>query len=529
MARNIGDMAEAQVRKWCGEVNITANPSFSDREGWDFILQFPEVLPGDSPLDLIQPRIECFVQVKGVGTAKNRLSLPLSNWMKLVFSPLPAFFLIIDYGNNNTDPEQAYMVAVDETVISNVMKRLRQISPNAPASLQKKTLDLVWKEENRLMSLDGKGLQSAIQNHIGNDFGTYILEKDRLRKEIGINTPFLARFSLCQMKIYDNLREQQVDFAVGLIDEIPISKLVIEENIRFGIPAKIHEEGDGFIRILNRTQIGRPIEVVFRDSSGMMQSSFIGKLFTPEEIFPGETFPAEYRKVRIDTEVAEFVIKGHEQQIQVNFHIPVDHNLRKLSEIANNWRLVNILETCKTEGGFVEIYERGVFLLRMDISSVGSFSNRQLLIAESVSNIWYIARQLDLPGDILINVPEILENCREFYDMRLVLDSTSAIGLVFSLDGELELPPGQEYCLVTVNKIKYGQKTIISIIGFAGYASKYLQESYLMKFPRRVHLEHHALLELDNMLIQLWIQKVEQQLVKKGFYIIPNHIFKNNA
>ncbi|MCP4425368.1 MAG: hypothetical protein GY803_12805, partial [Chloroflexi bacterium] len=126
MTRDIGDLAENKLIEWTIQAGITANKAYKDREGWDFILQFPfPELEVDIPLDRRDSRIECWVQVKGREAAKKSKSIKLSNWEKLIRSPLPAFFLIFDFGKEN-DPRNAYLVHVGEKWINIVLRKLRK-------------------------------------------------------------------------------------------------------------------------------------------------------------------------------------------------------------------------------------------------------------------------------------------------------------------------------------------------------------------------------------------------------------------
>ena len=96
--RDIGSMAQAQLEGWTAQVSITSNVAYQDKEGWDYFLQFPESSVSGLTLDLRPTRVECLVQVKGIETQKKRKQIRLSNWEKLVRTPLPAFFLIIQFG-----------------------------------------------------------------------------------------------------------------------------------------------------------------------------------------------------------------------------------------------------------------------------------------------------------------------------------------------------------------------------------------------------------------------------------------------
>ncbi len=224
MGRDIGKLAEATLEAWAAQVSVTANRAQNDREGWDYILQFPlENVSTGTPLDLRPSRPECLIQVKGLESKRQRKSIGLQNWEKLTKSPLPAFFLVLEFEHSN-EPSNAYLIHAGEEWMSRVLKRLREI-PEAEKVLQhKKTLDLTWSESNRLNSLDGEGLRAAILHHIGDSFEGYVIKKQNLLKELGGDVPFVIHFTTEPFENIDDLMNLWVDFAIGKVDTIPASK-----------------------------------------------------------------------------------------------------------------------------------------------------------------------------------------------------------------------------------------------------------------------------------------------------------------
>lgn len=227
MARDLGSMAQAKLEEWAAQVLITANPSTKDKEGWDYILQLPYSSYNlEIPLDLRPSRIECWIQVKGIGAKRNRESISLSNWQKFVDSPLPAFFLIIDYGKEDI-PQNAFLVHVDERWMVKVLKRLREVPKNKKRQLNKLTLDLTWSEEDSLDTLDGKGLEACIRKHIGDDFSSYIGQKQKIRKEVGQDASFSIYVSSTPYSNPEALMTDWVDFAIGVRESLPVAKCII--------------------------------------------------------------------------------------------------------------------------------------------------------------------------------------------------------------------------------------------------------------------------------------------------------------
>ena len=49
--RDIGTMAQTKLEEWAAQISIKTNPAFMDKEGWDYLLQFPiSQVGGNLPL-----------------------------------------------------------------------------------------------------------------------------------------------------------------------------------------------------------------------------------------------------------------------------------------------------------------------------------------------------------------------------------------------------------------------------------------------------------------------------------------------
>lgn len=134
--RDLGAVSESIVQKWAAEAGCVANKAMRDRTGWDFIFEVPPEPPlRATPLDRQRAETQCFIQVKASDNTSGRRSVRLSNWKRLIQTPLPAFFLILEFDGKN-DPQRAYLVHVWEGHIRRVTERLRRISVSGqPARL----------------------------------------------------------------------------------------------------------------------------------------------------------------------------------------------------------------------------------------------------------------------------------------------------------------------------------------------------------------------------------------------------------
>ena len=119
-ARNLPELGQKAVEYWANQVGISANRSAPDLTGWDVILEFPQTTDPPAgivlPLDNTPPPIQCLVQVKATDKRRGKVQVKLSNWKRLIQSPLPCFYLVLEF-DGQTDCQRAYCVHVGEEYI----------------------------------------------------------------------------------------------------------------------------------------------------------------------------------------------------------------------------------------------------------------------------------------------------------------------------------------------------------------------------------------------------------------------------
>ncbi len=257
--RNLGDLGESLLRSWSASVGATINPAIQDRRGWDFLIEFPrEEVPYWPSLDSRPPEIQCLVQVKATASKKSRRSIKVSNWERLVKSPLPTFFLVLKFSKSSNELEKAYLIHVDEQWMSKVLHRLREESSSDCSGLSSKTIDLTWSDQDQIRPLNGAGFFQTVQHHVGDRLGDYSTKKANLLESLGEPTTYQMTFSKT-VESHRELVEEWVDLAIGLRNSIEVANLELKENVRFGIPTAITSHEGGVLSIINRSKEGSDI------------------------------------------------------------------------------------------------------------------------------------------------------------------------------------------------------------------------------------------------------------------------------
>jgi len=524
--RDIGRMAETELENWCNQVGITPNRATYDKEGWDYFLQFPFETEASVPtLDQRPSRVECFVQVKGTDDSeKNRKSISLSNWERLIRNPLPAFFLIIDYSLKN-QPVNAYLIHVDKKWIISVLHRLRELGSDDAQRLHKKTLDLTWTEDDKIEFLEGDGLKKAILAYIPEGMSIYIKQKQESQENVGDPTPALLEFTAVfatQEEFWNSL----VDFAIGLRENIPISKFTLQEDIRFGIPASVKNETEGLLSITKQPVID--CTVTFINELNTLVSSFSAELHAPYWFFKGQEIPKEYFKQRVVFEIGETIIRPMNREATVNFNFLQAKPRRSLAEHANLWRVVLIIN--ELSGFTIEITSKdnislGSGKLNSPLDTI-LLDGELLELARMVDNAFFIARYFNFPTDKVIHLDQLLKQKEIFSELRMMCDINNQIR---SVEGMIKTGAKltQEVATPVVKRVVFDDLSLLVIIAVAGQGvvsdSKDNDwQKYIIEKPRRI-LERHVIVpnkDFSTKHVKKMLDDITEKLDAKGIDII---------
>ena len=94
--RDVGKRGEGILQSWASEEDASLTKTDDDRWGWDFLLEFPiqRTSVGAEP-DKEEEVYRCLIQVKSTSSSDRSCQVKMSNWRRLVETPLPAFFLVL--------------------------------------------------------------------------------------------------------------------------------------------------------------------------------------------------------------------------------------------------------------------------------------------------------------------------------------------------------------------------------------------------------------------------------------------------
>lgn len=445
--RDLGQMGESTLILWANQEGLIVNKARDkDAAGWDFIIEWPL---GDSsrdahlPLDRAPAPTRCVVQVKSTDSETGKCQVKLSNWWYLLTNPLPAFFLILEFGGSNKC-QRAFLVHVGEHLIGKILKRLRKISlAPEPHHLNRKTAILKWTSEDALASLDGKRLQQKIASFMPDGFDAYFHRKSALLKSLGYEGGQPSATLMFTTSGGQENIERLVDFQLGLADEMPFESAESLDT-RFGITVPLERIEGGTIERLG-TPTGTSGTLSLVASSGK-KHEMPCDILAPSGA--GQTLPERLLKVRLLGGPWSFVLPlGGDQTASFSYEPEepsVARPLPKLHDAATIILLLN--ESYATEEPIrLAVLVEGQERSRGTLQAPKPPDQEHIQWAGIVQDAWLIAEHFGVAGDIEVS-PAALEH--ESLKLRLVsrLISGENPRVRIKFDSERR-PPGSVLCV----------------------------------------------------------------------------------
>ena len=527
--RDLGQMGENTLQLWASQVGITANPAKRDQKGWDYLLQFlPSDLQSTSPLDLRPGEINCLLQVKATGTKTKRISVKLRNWERFVKTQLPAFFLVLKF-DAGLVVEDAYLIHIDKHWIEKVLGKLREITPNVKSHLNKKTLDLTWNpDNNRLQNPNGEGLEKAIRKYVGLRMDEYSKNKSQIIENSG--DPIKALITITtKHSSEEGLWTDWIEFALGLRDGMKSIGMVVQEDLRFGIPAQEKKyETEGWFKFDPPT---KDVKLVIKNKQENLISTFSAKVITPHYIFPGTNIPEKYFRARVIFQFGDLIIHPQSRTGTFNVFFISDDGIEALERkdtlknLANSWRLAFILNEIDTRGCEIEISDDIGTTMKLQIFSRQKISEQILGFATSAECAWYIARYFDLPIETDSSVVELGFQFHELRLFRNILDASTNIE-VFQADSDgAKLNLGGTYTIVFGQSLHFNQMGIFIRIALRGEVSSIQErttgnEHFQIRNPIRIHADYRLESKSKHTSSEETLEELVHKFENKGQKVI---------
>lgn len=275
---NLGKLGEDTFSLWCTEAELVSNRSSDeDATGWDHLVEFPYI-ETDKPKDSWKAPIECKVQVKSTQRKDRRLSIKSSTLKRLIDYSYPAFILFLEFDKQNK-LENSFLVHVDKTIITKVLKEIRKNHVSkSPKELHKLKISITYGEKNKLSENTGICFRDSVLNIVPNsNINEYQKNKTRIIDNTGyedynLQVKFNASYEEINKLLYQNIFRGE--------ENVTITDLIISEN-RFNIP-----DGE---QILHNFQSGHMVMKPIEDKKCNIY--FKTSEYSPAIIFNVDVYP----------------------------------------------------------------------------------------------------------------------------------------------------------------------------------------------------------------------------------------------
>lgn len=485
--RDLGLMGESTFSLWCADVGLIPNGSQIDKTGWDFFVEFP-FNTDLSPLEIHKPAFECKVQVKATDKNDRKLPITLSNLRRLITAQMPAFFVFIEFDKKEM-AQRAYVVHVDNELISKVLKRLHEIEQSdKDNNLNKRTMTIYYDDSNRLEMSNGKSLNSRFLRYIGNDVSEYIANKKSHLESTGYENGF-AQITFIT-KGEENLKTL-IDVSLGIEEEVEIAKFK-GVNTRFGIlsnnPLFDSDGGKLAMPNLKPTAEGK---IRFKEDRLSAGLSFECKFY----ISPfNKMVPDELKKMRVEGDFFDLQFNPFTGAASYSFSFGEGIRL-EVNKFRNAVKLLNLLSTSGKK--FVaELLFDGSPKLEFGVgcNDLDFDFSRELQALDSAVKIM---TDFEVNDFVDISFDEITRYETQICQMERVLASSPILFKVeFGIDGDGYDPSKETACIFLVTT-PIGSHVFGAILVITGNVEKTEGDRYRL-ITKDVAVEQRIVSEKDE-------------------------------
>lgn len=333
--RDLGLMGESTFSLWCADAGLVPNGSQIDKTGWDFFVEFP-FGSKVSTHEIHRSAFECKVQVKATDKNERKLSITLSNLRRLITAQMPAFFVFIEFDGKEC-AQRAFVVHVDEDLISKVLKRLHQVDQSeSNNNFNKRKMTIHYDDTHILTNPSGQSLKERLLTHIGDGIEDYISRKKAHLESTGYENGF------AQMTFTTNGEENLktlIDVSLGIEKQVDVAKFKGVDT-RFGIQNRspfVDSEG-GKLEMPNVKPTANGM-IKFKEDKLSAGLTFASKLYnSPFNVL----VPDNLKKMRVEGDFFDLTFNPYTGYASYYFSIGEAVRL-EVKQFRNAIKLLNIL------------------------------------------------------------------------------------------------------------------------------------------------------------------------------------------
>lgn len=452
--RNIGGGGENFFGAWCNLAGITANVSASDMNGWDVLIEMDSPETALDPLRIHEGMVEAKIQIKSTDGNKKHVDVELSNLRKMSTTLLPAFYVLIEFDKKHA-PVRAYIKHVDKAMITDVLKRIAELTKENPkVKLNNRKMRVKFTEE--ILPLDPSTLKSLLKKHLGFSQSEYVEIKRCALESAGFeNGGYRIQFSIPDAQQLEKLIDASLGKQVGVeVNELHGSV------VRFGLTTHLPElsSSSAVLSILDvlPDDIGK---LTFRKKATGQSYSFQANFYRG---VINSLLPLEQQKIRIDANYFEVLLRNDRKSMTLTMTISPDqlHNIEGLLKSFSAYQMLREPQGIKLELDFFGVKAS------FDLGTSDAFDDYAYQISK-LRKIVDIKRYFDWSEPLMLTLAEIgpeLERLDRAH--ALFVNSTGPITLTFN--GDDGPPIGVEANCFYVASLKLGRYLFIDLLVVTG-------------------------------------------------------------
>ena len=413
--RNVGVLGEDTLALWASQLGIVANRVQQDRKGWDNLLEFPVDLSSTrgGALDTATEPPKCFVQVKSTDRRIGAYRVSVANLQRLACSPLPAFFLILEFDEQD-EPQRASLVHVGPDLASRGLKRLRLISV-APAKLQPHRVHETIRisEHERLTTPAAGCFSAAMRHHVGADLHGYVERKRHWLRHAGYEKGGQQLNIEVRLPSDDRTTQQVlVDLALGIEPNLEVLGGDVRD-MRFGIPspAPITVLPQGGALHVHRKPLCKG-ELLVASEDGH-RTTLSGDVYAPVGF--GTLLTQDNLKIRFQSQFIDVSLTvGQSGSITFTLRLPGSDDTCPIDELGRFCDALLMAARAPTPDDVT--FELRFMDLAFGTGTLGghaALDTEAVSVAQIGSNAWAVARRFDLSPVTRVTFGQLLSQEKE--------------------------------------------------------------------------------------------------------------------
>ena len=449
---DIGAGGEHFFMGFCSVDGVTANKSNADKHGWDVFVEVEQETSELTQLTLHEPIIAGKVQVKSTRTTSIKVDVTLSNLRKMATSPLPSFYVLMDFSQGFYSP-RAFIRHVDEALIREILERVNaHIIAGKAERLHKLTLRIDFGLGREMKLSEPSTFKTAVLRAVGRSPAEYTDKKLMFLKTVGFEDG--GHTLHFQLEGMENLTAM-VNATLGMGGSVALQNMQFSTR-RFGHedPSSRRESSTGSMEIMPVTPAAKGT-LTFRElSTGASAQVDACAYFSPMH----EYLPQHLKKIRFDCGTFDWVM--NEGGTNAQFTATLDPDLPvNLEELAHFFQVVCLMHAPKNLS--IDMDFQGQHSTVVVKNGIGLPDYSQAL--ETADMLLKMKSFFADRGNLVISATELMRNDRNIRGLSALLNRDAGANITFRHEAD---EPFEAACLTPLTLLIAGKCYLVVLAMF---------------------------------------------------------------